>query len=316
MLDKLIGNTPMIRIDYKYKNIKREMYAKLEYFNYTGSIKDRMVWNIIKKARQEGLLQDKQPIVEATSGNTGISLAAIGALFNHEVHIFMPDWASQERIKLMQLYGANVHLVSKEEGGFREAIKRANQLSKELNAFQTNQFSNQDNLEAHYNTTALEIINQKPDIQGFVNGIGTGGTLIGIAKRLKEYNPKIKIIALEPENMTLLSKKKVIGTHKIEGIGDDFIPDLVNKKLIDEIILINDNDAIYISNLLAKKLGLALGISSGANFLAAVKSNMDKIATTFADDAKKYLTTDLSKNIIPSDKTLIDDLEILNMEVI
>lgn len=161
MIDNLIGNTPMVCINYKYKNIKKELYVKLEYYNYTGSIKDRMVWYLINKAKKENKLKEKQPIIEATSGNTGISLAAIGALLNHEVHIFMPDWASKERISLMRLYGANVHLVSKQEGGFREAIRRADILANEINGFRPNQFTNQDNIEAHYQTTAQEILNKK-----------------------------------------------------------------------------------------------------------------------------------------------------------
>ena len=316
MINKLIGNTPMIKIKVNYKNIIKEIYIKLEFYNYTGSIKDRMTNYIINKAKKEEILKDKQAIIEATSGNTGISLAALGALYNHPVHIFMPDWASKERIELMKLYGAKVYLISKEEGGFREAIKRADQLAKEIKGFRPDQFNNENNIEAHYNTTGLEIIKESPDIDAFVSGIGTGGTLIGIAKRLKEYNSKIKIIALEPENMSLLSKNKKVGTHKLEGIGDDFIPNIVDKSLIDDVITINDNDAIYISKLLAKKLGLGIGISSGANFLAAIKQSENIVGTIFPDDAKKYLSTDLSKDIKPNDKTLLKDLEIISLEVI
>lgn len=316
MINKLIGNTPMIKIKIKYKNNIKEIYSKLEYYNYTGSIKDRMTNYIITKAKEDNLLKDNQPIIEATSGNTGISFAALGALYNHPVHIFMPDWASKERIELMKLYGAKVYLISKEEGGFKEAIKRADILAKEIDGFRPDQFKNNNNVEAHYNSTGLEIIKDAPNIKGFVSGIGTGGTLIGISKRLKEHNKNIKIIALEPENMALLSKKKVIGSHKLEGIGDDFIPDIVDKNIIDEITTINDNDAIYTSRLLAKKLGLGVGISSGANFLAALKTDLDIVGTIFPDDAKKYLTTDLTKDIKPNDKTLIKDLEILSLEVI
>lgn len=315
-MNKLIGNTPIINIKYKYKNELKDVYAKLEYYNYTGSIKDRMAYYILNESKKSNILKDKQPIIEATSGNTGISFAALGAFFNHPVHIFMPDWASKERVALMKLYGAKVYLVSKEEGGFKGAIKRADLLAKEINGFRPNQFKNNNNVLAHYYTTAKEIIEKVPNINGFVSGIGTGGTLIGIAKRLKEYNPNIKIIALEPENMSLLSNKKTYGSHKLEGIGDDFIPEIVNKDLIDEVTTINDNDAIYISRLLAKKLGLGIGISSGANFLAAVKNNQNKIATIFADDAKKYLSTDLVKDIEPKDKDLIKDLEIITMNVL
>ena len=316
MINKLIGNTPMIKIKINYNNNIKDIYTKLEYYNYTGSIKDRMTSYIIEKAKKDGILKENQPIIEATSGNTGISLAALGALYNHPIHIFMPDWASKERIELMKLYGAKIYLISKEEGGFREAIKRADQLAKEIDGFRPDQFNNKSNIEAHYNTTGLEIIKDSPNIEAFVSGIGTGGTLIGIAKRLKEYNKKIKIIALEPENMSLLSKNKKIGSHKLEGIGDDFIPSIVEKDIIDEVITINDNDALYISRLLAKKLGLGIGISSGANFLAALKQKEKQVGTIFPDDAKKYLSTDLSKDINPSDKTLINNLEIISLEVI
>lgn len=318
MIKKLIGNTPLIRIKYKYKNVNREIYAKLEYYNYTGSIKDRIIYHIITKAKQEKRLKDNQPIIEATSGNTGISLSAIGALLGHEVHIFMPNWASRERIELMKLYGASVHLISKEEGGFQGAIKEAYELSKKINGFRPDQFNNKENIEAHYLTTGQEITDklQDYDIKAFISGIGTGGTLIGTAKRLKEEFKDIKVIALEPKNMSLLSKEKKIGSHKIEGIGDDFIPSIVEKNLIDEVITISDNDAIYLSRLLAKKLGLAVGISSGANFAASIKSNLNKVVTIFPDDAKKYLSTDLTKEVKPDTKDLLNDLEIINLEVL
>lgn len=316
MIKKLIGNTPIIKIKYIYKNINREMYAKLEYYNYTGSIKDRIIYHIITKAKKENKLKDNQPIIEATSGNTGISIAAIGALLNHEVHIFMPNWASRERIELMKLYGANVHLISKEDDGFRGAIKKADELAKKINGFRPDQFNNEENINAHYFTTAKEIIEKTKDLEAYVSGIGTGGTLIGIAKKLKEEIKNIKIIALEPENMSLLSNNKKIGTHKIEGIGDDFIPSIVKETFIDEVITIPDEDALYLSRLLAKKLGLAVGISSGANFAATIKSNMDKVITIFPDDAKKYLTTDLTKEIKPKTKELLTDLELLSIEVL
>ena len=270
MIENLIGNTPMVKIKYRYQNKENAVYAKLEYYNYTGSIKDRVAYYIITKSKELGLLKDGQPIVEATSGNTGISLAAIGALTHHPVHIFMPDWASVERIRIMELFGANVYLVSKEEGGFREAIRRSEEYAKKIDGFLPKQFENTLNIEAHYLTTAKEIIESLPNIDTFVSGIGTGGTLIGVAKYLKEYRSDIKIVALEPDKMPLLSGKEIIGNHKIEGIGDDFIPSLVDSKRIDKVVLINDDDAINMSRLLAKNLGLGVGISSGANFLASV----------------------------------------------
>lgn len=316
MIDKLIGNTPMVKIKYRYQDKVGYVYAKLEYYNYTGSIKDRVAYYILKRSKEAGLLKDNQPIVEATSGNTGISFAALGAYYNHPVHIFMPDWASVERVNIMKLYKAHVHLVSKEEGGFREAIRRSEEYAKKLDGFLPRQFENNLNVEAHYNTTAKEIVSSMPLVDTFVSGIGTGGTLIGVAKYLKEKDKTIKIIALEPNKMPLLSGGKIIGNHKIEGIGDDFIPKIVDKEYIDDIIVINDEDAINMSRLLAKKLGLGVGISSGANFLASVLSNGNNVATVFADDFKKYLTTDLTKEIDTNPKLLSNQIELLDMEVI
>lgn len=316
MIDKLIGNTPMVKIKYRYQDKVGYVYAKLEYYNYTGSIKDRVAYYILKRSKEAGLLKDNQPIVEATSGNTGISFAALGAYYNHPVHIFMPDWASVERVDIMKLYKAHVHLVSKEEGGFREAIRRSEEYAKKLDGFLPRQFENNLNVEAHYNTTAKEIVSSMPLVDTFVSGIGTGGTLIGVAKYLKEKDKTIKIIALEPNKMPLLSGGKIIGNHKIEGIGDDFIPKIVDKEYIDDIIVIDDEDAINMSRLLAKKLGLGVGISSGANFLASVLSNGNNVATVFADDFKKYLTTDLTKEIDTNPKLLSNQIELLDMEVI
>lgn len=316
MIENLIGNTPMIKIKYRYQNKENAVYAKLEYYNYTGSIKDRVAYYIITKSKELGLLKDGQPIVEATSGNTGISFAAIGALTHHPVHIFMPDWASVERIRIMELFGANVYLVSKEEGGFREAIRRSEEYAKKIDGFLPKQFENTLNIEAHYLTTAKEIIESLPNIDTFVSGIGTGGTLIGVAKYLKEYHSDIKIVALEPDKMPLLSGKEIIGNHKIEGIGDDFIPSLVDSKRIDKVVLINDDDAINMSRLLAKNLGLGVGISSGANFLASVLAGGKCVATVFADDFKKYLSTDLAKEIDDNPKFLSNQIELIGIEVL
>lgn len=314
-IENLIGNTPIIEIKVKYQEKIINVYAKLEYYNYTGSIKDRLAYHIIKESYKDGSLKKCQPIIEATSGNTGISFASLGAYFGHEVHIFMPDWASQERVAIMKLYGAKVYLVSKEDGGFKEAIKRADKLAKEINGFRPNQFDNIKNIEAHYNTTGLEIINSVSKIDSFVSGIGTGGTLIGIGKRIKETNKNAKIIALEPLQMPIMSQNITTGTHRIEGIGDDFIPSIVDKSLIDEIITIDDEDAINMSRILAKNFGLGVGISSGANLLASIltaKDN-DNVVTVFADDFKKYLTTDLIKEINNNSNLISNQIEILSI---
>lgn len=315
-INRLIGNTPMVKIKVKYEERIINIYAKLEYYNYTGSIKDRLAYYIINEAKKEGSLKEGMPIVEATSGNTGISFASIGAYYNHPVHIFMPDWASKERINIMKLYGAKIYLVSKEEGGFKEAINRANKLAKEIGGFRPDQFSNIKNIETHYNTTGLEIANKLNKLDAFVSGIGTGGTLIGIAKRLKEKFKNIKIIALEPDTLPIMTKGKYEGSHKIEGIGDDFIPDIVDIDLIDNIIPISDIDAINMSRILAKKLGLGVGISSGANVLAAIISGYQDVATIFADDFKKYLSTDLVNNIDDNKNLISNNVEIISMEYI
>ena len=295
----LIGNTPMIKIKYRYKEKEASVYTKLEMFNVTGSIKDRVAYYIIKNAKEKGILKQNMPIIEATSGNTGISLSALGAYYKHPVYIFMPNWASKERIELMKLYGANITLVSKEEGGFIKCVEEAKKLAKKLNGFLANQFENEDNIVAHYKTTGKEILEQLEgkDLGGFVSGVGTGGTLIGIGKRLKEKNNEIKVVALEPQKMPMLSNGKIIGQHKIEGIGDDFVPDIFsrNKEIVEkDIILINDNDAINMARKLARKLGLGVGISSGANLIGAIllqdKLKQD-VVTVFADDNKKYLST-------------------------
>ena len=326
--DTLIGNTPMINITYKYKEKVNNVYVKLEMYNITGSIKDRVAYYIIKNAKEKGVLKENMPIIEATSGNTGISLSALGAYYKHPVYIFMPDWASKERIELMKLYGANIKLISKEEGGFIKCVEEAKNLAKELNGFLANQFENEDNILAHYETTGKEILEQLEEkrIGGFVSGVGTGGTLIGIGKRLKEQDNQIKVYALEPEKMPMLSNGKILGQHKIEGIGDDFIPDIFkrNENIIEkDIILINDEDAINMARRLSKELGLGLGISSGANFIGAIlaqeksegniKGNM---VTIFADDNKKYLSTDLGKMISKNISFISNQVELLNYGIV
>ena len=261
MLEKMatIGNTPMIKINYEYKGKDRYSYTKLEYYNLTGSIKDRIAYYIIKNAIKRGTLKKEMPIIEATSGNTGIALSALGRYYNHPVYIFMPDWVSKERIKIMESYGAKVILFSREQGGFLKCIEEAKNMAKEKNGFLANQFSNEDNFLAHYETTAVEIINQVPEkIYGFVSGVGTGGTLMGTGKRLKEEFKDLKIVAIEPDKMPMISGGKIMGNHKIEGRGDDFIPELVDKKAIDEVILVNDEDAINMSRRLAKELGIGV----------------------------------------------------------
>ena len=316
---KHIGNTPMIKIKYKSNEKINYIYTKLESYNPTGSIKDRVAYYMINKAKERGELKENMPIVEATSGNTGISLSAFGAYFKHPVYIYMPDWASTERVQLMKSYGANVTLISKEKGGFKKCLEEAEKFAKENNGYWSNQFANTDNLLAQYETTGEEIAKQLPEkVSAFISGVGTGGTLIGIGRKLKKYNKDIKIIALEPEKMPLISQNKIIGNHKIEGIGDDFVPDLLDKNLLDEVILVNDEDAINMSRRLAKELGLGVGISSGANLIASIiyqEKESKPVATVFADDNKKYLSTDLSKHIDTNPKYISNKIKLLDYEV-
>ena len=318
MENKLIGNTPMIKINYKYKGERKSIYTKLEYYNLTGSIKDRVAYYIIENAKKQGDLKENMPIIEATSGNTGIALAALGAYYKHPVYIFMPDWASKERIDLMKSFGANIILISKEEGGFIKCVEEAKKLAKEKNGFLSNQFANINNFQAHYETTGTEILEQIPEkIEGFVSGVGTGGTLMGIGAKLKEKFKDLKIVAIEPDKMPIISQGKKIAQHKIEGIGDDFVPDLIDKTKIDKIILVNDDDAINMAKKLARNLGLGVGISSGANLIGSILLNEElknPVVTVFADDNKKYLSTDLSKEINNNKNFVSNQIELINYE--
>ena len=317
-IEKLVGNTPMIRIDYEFEGKISSIYSKLEFYNYSGSIKDRIALYIIQKERENGNLKENQAIVEVTSGNTGISFSAIGALYGHEVHIFMPDWVSIERRKLIEMYGAEVHLVSREEGGFKKALELAEEFAIENDAYRPLQFDNKLNPESQYKTTGQEIIDVLPDVNAFVSGIGTGGTLMGIGKKLKDNNPNSKIFALEPSTLSILKMGMEEGSHMIEGIGDDFIPGIIEEDLIDDIVLIDDCDAINMAKRIAKEFGLGIGISSGANFLASVIMDNDdlKIATVFPDDNKKYITTKLSEEIDDNSKLLSNRVKLLGFEVI
>lgn len=315
-----VGNTPMIKIRYSYKGEEKYIYTKLESYNVTGSIKDRVADYIIRKGYEDGSLKKGMKIVEATSGNTGIALAALGRFYGHPVRIYMPDWASKERVNLMRMYNAEVILISKEEGGFKKAIQLAKEYAEKNDAFLGNQFENEHNVLAHYETTGAEIVGKLGNqIGGFVSGIGTGGTLIGTAKRIKEANSEAKIYALEPDKMPLLSQNKIIDSHKIEGIGDDFIPKIVEREMIDKILLINDDDAINMSRKIALELGLGVGISSGANMIASVvakEENEKEIVTVFADDNKKYLSTDLSKPMDLNPEFLSNQIELLGYEFV
>jgi cysteine synthase A len=305
-LTSLVGNTPLLAVDFEYDGKPRRIYAKAENFNLTGSIKDRMALHILARAYERGLLRTGGAVAEATSGNTGISFAAIGRALGHPVHIFMPDWMSQERKDLIQSLGARIRLISREEGGFLASIK----LSEEFAAatagcFLPRQFSNEDNADAHAATTGPEIWRQlqplglKPD--AFVAGVGTGGTIMGVGRYLRSVRPRVKLHPLEPANSPTLTTGHKVGKHRIQGISDEFIPAIVRLGELDSIVSVDDGDAILMARKLAAQLGLGVGISSGANFIGALmlQNKMGAgavVVTVFPDDNKKYLSTDLMRD--------------------
>ena len=304
-VENLIGNTPLLAIHFKFHGQRRTIFAKAEHLNLTGSIKDRMALHILKTAYAEGSIKEGDTIVEATSGNTGISFAAIGHAFGNSVRIFMPDWMSCERISLIRSYGAEVELVSHEQGGFRGSIAMCETFSRENeNVLLPQQFSNRANPEAHYRTTGPEIWTQlnrigfSPD--AFVAGVGTGGTIMGVARYAREQSRTVKLHPLEPAESPTLRTGCKVGSHRIQGISDEFIPAICHLDSLDEVISVSDGDSILMAQKLASGLGLGVGISSGANFLGALTA-MEKLSsdaivvTVFADDNKKYLSTDLVK---------------------
>jgi cysteine synthase A len=304
-LSLLVGNTPMLELIYTYKGFMSKIYVKCEHYNLTGSIKDRMALYTLKKAYTEGKIKAGDHIIEATSGNTGIAFAAIGKALGHPVTIIMPNWLSKERMDIIKSLGAEIILVSKEEGGFIGSIKLAEQMAADnQDIFLPKQFENIANPEAHEYTTGKEIFEQlrlkniSPD--AFVAGVGTGGTIMGVGNFLKKQNPTIKIHPLEPAESPTLTTGYKVGSHRIQGISDEFIPEIVKLSELDEVIQVNDGDAILMAQKLAKKLGLAVGISSGANVIGAIKQQQKMgiescVVTIFSDSNKKYLSTDLMR---------------------
>ena len=305
-LSRLIGNTPLLGIHFEFRGRHRVVYAKCEQFNLTGSIKDRMALHILRRAYDSGALHPGDTIAEATSGNTGIAFAALGRALGHPVRIFMPDWMSHERKDLIRGYGAEIVPVSKEQGGFLGSIYMAEQFAAtNPRVFLPCQFSNEANTETHEILTGPEILSQlesiglKPD--AFVAGVGTGGTVMGVGRFLRTRNSKVKVHPVEPsESPTLLTGRK-LGKHRIQGISDEFIPALVDLTKLDEVISVSDGDSILMAQKLASQLGLAVGISSGCNFLAAamVQDHFGPdsvVVTVLPDDNKKYLSTDLTKD--------------------
>ena len=300
-ISDLIGNTPMV----EFKNINdthAKIFAKIEYFNPAGSAKDRIALEMIDDALKNGVIKPGATIIEPTSGNTGVAIASLGAVLGFKVKIVMPDTMSKERIKLIKAYGADV-ILTDGKLGMAGAVEKANELNKEIkNSFVCKQFENNANPKAHYKTTGPEIYNQtnsKVDI--FVAGVGTGGTLSGVGKYLKEQNKKIKVVAVEPKSSPLLSENKS-GPHEIQGIGANFIPDTLDKTVYDEIITVSNEDAINTAKEIAKKEGFLVGVSSGAALFAGIEiakrqQNKDKnIVVLLPDSGDRYFSTDLFNN--------------------
>jgi len=298
-----VGWTPLIQLDRSVAGLPCEAFAKIELMNPMGSVKDRMALHILRRARETGELKPGDIIAEASSGNTGISFAAIGRALGHRVRIYMPDWMSQERVLLMHSLGAEVMPVSKAQGGFMGSIELADQYASENgNVFLPHQFSCEANVEAHALTTGPEIVDQLArmgrTIDAFVAGVGTGGTVMGVARHLRETGSKAKVHPLEPANSPTMRTGCRVGQHRIQGISDEFVPAIVKLDELDEVVDVWDGDAILMAQTLCHSLGLMVGISSGANVVGAMelveKLGPDAtVVTVLADSNKKYLSTAL-----------------------
>lgn len=299
--DELIGKTPLLELtnlEKKY-GLKAKVLAKIEYFNPAGSVKDRIAKAMLDDAEKSGKLNKDTVIIEPTSGNTGIGLASVAAARGYKIIIVMPETMSVERRQLMKAYGAELVLTEGSKG-MKGAIAKAQELANETpNSFIPSQFTNPSNPKAHYNTTGPEIFEDTDgEVDIFVAGVGTGGTVTGVGEFLKEKNPNIKVVAVEPESSAVLSTG-VAGAHKIQGIGAGFVPEVLNTEIYDEIIAVSNEDAFSAGRLIGKSEGILVGISSGAAAFAAIElakrpENEGKtIVALFPDTGDRYLSTQL-----------------------
>lgn len=298
---QLIGNTPLLRLNNieKKLNLNVTLLAKVEYFNPSGSVKDRIALSMIEDAEKKGIMHHDTVVIEPTSGNTGIGLASVCAAKGYRCILVMPENMSQERVKLIKAYGAEVVLSPKEKG-MKGAVEKAEELSKTYeSSFIPSQFTNPSNPEAHYRTTGPEIYkgtNKKVEV--FVAGFGTGGTVSGVGRYLKEQNKNIKIIGVEPNDSPLITKGKA-GPHKIQGIGANFVPSTLDKKYIDEIMTATTEESYEYARMAGKYEGILIGISSGAALAQAVKvaqrneNNGKTIVVLLPDSGDRYLSTEL-----------------------
>ena len=299
--DELIGNTPLMELAHIQKKyeLKAKIFAKLEFLNATGSAKDRVAKAMIIDAENDGRLKKDSVIIEPTSGNTGIGLASVGTARGYRVIIVMPNTMSKERCTLIKAYGAEV-VLSDGTKGMAGAIEKANELAQEIpNSFIPDQFSNPSNPKVHKETTGPEIWNDtNGNVDIFVAGVGTGGTITGVGEFLKSKKSDVKIVAVEPESSPLLSKG-IAGSHKIQGIGANFVPSILNTNIYDEIIPVSNEDAYAMGKAIGREEGILVGISSGAALSAAIKVAQRKenegknIVVFFVDSGDRYLSTEM-----------------------
>ena len=327
-LGEAIGNTPLFAIRYRFRGHEGTVYAKAEHLNLTGSIKDRMALHVLRTAYASGLLREGDTLAEATSGNAGIAFAALGRSLGHRVRICMPDWMSQERRDLLRSYGAEICLLSREEGGFVGSIRRTEQMcAAEDDVFLPRQFENQANVDAHRLGTAPELLAQLGGmpLHAFVAGVGTGGTVMGVARALRAHSPETAVWGVEPAESPTMSTGHKVGSHRIQGISDEFIPAIVCKPELHGILQVSDGDSILMARKIASTLGLGLGISSGCNFLAAIQAaeqarslgaHEPVVATVFPDDNKKYLSTALLREEPVCAGYWTPEIELLDLDVL
>ena len=314
-LGDFVGNTPLVQIKLEINGKSVIIYAKYEAWNFSGSIKDRMAFQILKSAEHLSQFSKGDTIVEATSGNTGIAFAAMGAFLGSKVHIYMPDWLSEERKALLRFYGAELFEISKEDGGFLKSLELAAKKSEKKGFFGPKQFENSWNVYAHMHTTAPELHNSikkhnLPKLGAFITGAGTGGTIMGFHHYFSIRDDDFTAFPVFPVN-------NVDGGHRIEGIGDSFVPKILNLNSLGQVHRVKDSDAINVARQM-NRLGLSVGISSGANVFAAalktLETNSDHIvATILCDDNKKYLSTDLCSS---SEEPLSKEVKIIDYQML